>query len=163
MFRTSPWRTTLLSAKTRPLLLFLLLLTIRLIILNKILAFIRERVEIVKLMALAQPYTILPQEEQQSRVWLVTRKGGNVVGWQLTDRAMGKCHGKDAVGKHWQDTGCYCKKWYYPRKQLFMSQEEKDKRSAQHRGQIRRKRRIGRKLKFLPCNRVGRANEYLGD
>ena len=35
-------------------------------------SFIKERIETVKLIVLAQPYTILPREEDDSRIWLVS-------------------------------------------------------------------------------------------
>lgn len=66
--KTSPWLTTLISALAGPLILLLLALTIGPILLNKLIAFIKDRVETVKLMVLSQPYTILPQEEHESRV-----------------------------------------------------------------------------------------------
>lgn len=69
LFKTSPWLTTLISALAGPLILLLLVLTIGPILLNKLLAFIKDRIETVKLMVLSQPYTILPQEEEhESRV-----------------------------------------------------------------------------------------------
>ena len=68
LFRTSPWLTMLISAVAGPLLLLLLTLILGPIVLNKLLAFIRERAESVKLMVLSQPYTLLPSEEEMSRV-----------------------------------------------------------------------------------------------
>lgn len=68
LFKTSPWLTTLVSALVGPLILLLLTLTLGPIILKKLLAFIKDRVDGIKLMVLAQPYTLLPQEERQSRV-----------------------------------------------------------------------------------------------
>ncbi|KAM5290815.1 endogenous retrovirus group S71 member 1 Env polyprotein-like [Glossophaga mutica] len=68
LYKTSPWLTTLISALAGPLILLLLALTIGPIILNRLLTFIKDRVETVKLMVLLQPYTILPQEERESKV-----------------------------------------------------------------------------------------------
>lgn len=68
LYKTSPWLTTLISALAGPLILLLLALTIGPIILNKLLTFIKDRVEAVKLLVLSQPYTILPQEEYESKV-----------------------------------------------------------------------------------------------
>ncbi|XP_066213943.1 endogenous retrovirus group S71 member 1 Env polyprotein-like [Saccopteryx leptura] len=67
-FQTSPWLTTLISAIAGPLLVLLLVLTIGPIILNKVLGFIKERIEVVKLMVLSQPYTLLAGEENESKV-----------------------------------------------------------------------------------------------
>ncbi|XP_028379375.1 endogenous retrovirus group S71 member 1 Env polyprotein-like [Phyllostomus discolor] len=64
MFKTSTWLTTLISTIAGPLLLLLLAITLGPIILNKILAYIKQRVEVVKLMVLSQPYTILPGGEE---------------------------------------------------------------------------------------------------
>ncbi|KAM5315089.1 endogenous retrovirus group S71 member 1 Env polyprotein-like [Glossophaga mutica] len=68
LYETSPWLTTLISALASPLVLLLLTLTIGPIILNKLLAFIRERIEVVKLMVLSQPYTRLAANDSESRV-----------------------------------------------------------------------------------------------
>ena len=67
LFKTSPWLTTLLSAVTGPLLIILVALILGPIILNKLLAFIRERIATVKLMVLSQPYTALPLEDNEVR------------------------------------------------------------------------------------------------
>ena len=68
----SPWLTTLISSISGPLLIILLCLTCGPIVINKLTSFIKERIETVKLMVLAQPYTILPREEDDSRIWLVS-------------------------------------------------------------------------------------------
>ena len=65
LFKTSPWLTTLLSAIAGPLLILLLALTLGPIFLNRLLAFIKERIATVKLMVLSQPYTILPLEDEE--------------------------------------------------------------------------------------------------
>nr|KAF6398595.1 hypothetical protein HJG59_010440 [Molossus molossus] len=61
LFNWSPWLTTLISAIAGLLFLLLLGLTCGPIVLNKLIAFIKERVQSVKLMVLAQPYQKLPQ------------------------------------------------------------------------------------------------------
>ena len=63
LFQSSPWLTTLVSAITGPLLLLILLLTIGPVIINKLLSFIRDRIDTVKLMVLSQPYIKLPQTD----------------------------------------------------------------------------------------------------
>lgn len=55
-FNSSPWLTTLLSAITGPLIVLLLLLTIGPCVVNKLLAFINERIGAVKLMIIKQQY-----------------------------------------------------------------------------------------------------------
>ena len=65
LFKTSPWLTTLLSAIAGPLLILLLALTLGPIFLNRLLAFIKERIATVKLMVLSQPYTTLPLEDEE--------------------------------------------------------------------------------------------------
>lgn len=64
--KTSPWLTTPISAVAGPILILILALTIGPIILNII--SLHQRIEIVKLMVLSQPYTILPSDENESRV-----------------------------------------------------------------------------------------------
>lgn len=68
LFKASPWLTTLISALAGPILILLLALTAGPWILNKIFAFIRDRIDAIKLMVLSQPYTILPQDDRQSMV-----------------------------------------------------------------------------------------------
>ena len=63
LFQSSPWLTTLVSAITGPLLLLILLLTIGPVLINKLLSFIRDRIDTVKLMVLSQPYIKLPQTD----------------------------------------------------------------------------------------------------
>ena len=59
-FRNSPWLTTLLSTLMGPLIILLLLLTFRPCLLNKLLAFIKQRLNMVQLMVLRQQYQGLP-------------------------------------------------------------------------------------------------------
>ncbi|XP_052494354.1 MLV-related proviral Env polyprotein-like [Budorcas taxicolor] len=59
-FQSSPWLTTLLSSLMGPLIILLLLLTFGPCILNKLLAFIKQRLNTVQLMVLRQQYQGLP-------------------------------------------------------------------------------------------------------
>jgi hypothetical protein len=64
-FNSSPWLTTLISTLLEPLIVLLLLLTFGHCLLNKFIAFIRERIGVVQLMVLCQQYGTLktgPQE-----------------------------------------------------------------------------------------------------
>ena len=55
-FSQSPWLATLLSALAGPLILLLLLLTLGPYIINKLVAFIRDRVNTIQLMVLRTQY-----------------------------------------------------------------------------------------------------------
>nr|AAM29193.1 env protein [Porcine endogenous retrovirus B] len=55
-FNRSPWMTTLLSALTGPLVVLLLLLTVGPCLINRFVAFVRERVSAVQIMVLRQQY-----------------------------------------------------------------------------------------------------------
>ena len=55
-FNQSPWLATLLSALAGPLILLLLLLTLRPYIINKLVAFIKDRVNTIQLMVLRTQY-----------------------------------------------------------------------------------------------------------
>ena len=59
-FQNSPWLTTLLSTLMGPLIILLLLLTFGPCLLNKFLAFIKQRLNMVQLMVLRQQYQGLP-------------------------------------------------------------------------------------------------------
>ena len=59
-FQSSPWLTTLLSSLMGPLIILLLLLTFGPCILNKLLAFIKQQLDMVQLMVLQQQYQGLP-------------------------------------------------------------------------------------------------------
>ena len=54
--RNSPWLTTLLSTLMGPLIILLWLLTFRSCLLNKLLAFIKQQLNMVQLMVLRQEY-----------------------------------------------------------------------------------------------------------
>ena len=58
-FNSSPWLTTLISTLLGPLIVLLLLLTFGPCILNKLIAFIKERIGAVQLMVLGQQYETL--------------------------------------------------------------------------------------------------------
>ena len=59
-FQSSPWLTTLLSSLVGPIIILLLLLTFGPCILNKLLAFIKQRLDMVQLMVMQQQYQGLP-------------------------------------------------------------------------------------------------------
>ena len=55
-FNHSPWLTTLLSSLAGPLIILLLLLTFGPCLINRLVAFVRDRVNTVQLMVLRQQY-----------------------------------------------------------------------------------------------------------
>ena len=59
-FNSSPWFTTLISSLVGPLIILLLLLTFRPCLLNKLVAFIKSRINTVQLMVLRSQYAALP-------------------------------------------------------------------------------------------------------
>ena len=59
-FYSSPWFTTLISSLVGPLIILLLLLTLRPCLLNKLVAFIKSRINAVQLMVRRSQYTALP-------------------------------------------------------------------------------------------------------
>lgn len=62
-FNRSPWLTTLVSTLTGPLIILVLLLTFGPCILNKLVAFIKERVSAVQVMVLRQHYQAVPRSD----------------------------------------------------------------------------------------------------
>ena len=59
-FNSSPWFTTLISSLVGPLIILLLLLTLGPCLLNKLVAFIKSRINAVQLMVHRSQYTALP-------------------------------------------------------------------------------------------------------
>ena len=59
-FNSSPWFATLISSLVGPLIILLSLLTFRPCLLNKLVAFIKSRINMVQLMVLRSQYTALP-------------------------------------------------------------------------------------------------------
>jgi hypothetical protein len=62
-FNRSPWFTTLVSTLVGPLVILLLILTFSPYILNKLMTFVRDRINTVQLMILRQQYEKLPNPE----------------------------------------------------------------------------------------------------
>lgn len=62
-FDRSPWLTTLLSALAGPLIILLLLLTVGPYIINRLFAFIRERISAIQVLMLRQQYRAVRSEE----------------------------------------------------------------------------------------------------
>ena len=58
-FNSSPWFATLISSLVGPLIILLSLLTFRPCLLNKLVAFIKSRINMVQLMVLRSQYTAL--------------------------------------------------------------------------------------------------------
>lgn len=64
-FNRSPWLTTLVSTLAGPLIILMLLLTFGPCILNKLVAFIKERISAVQVMVLRQHYQALPRSDAE--------------------------------------------------------------------------------------------------
>lgn len=64
-FSHSLWLTTLLSALARPLVLLLLLLSFGPCMINRLVAFVRERISAVQLLILRQQYKALQNPEDE--------------------------------------------------------------------------------------------------
>ena len=68
-FQQSPWLTTLISTLLGPLLVFLLMLTFGPCITNRLVAFVKERINTVQLFVLRQQYqTVSPDREEDSSI-----------------------------------------------------------------------------------------------
>ena len=65
-FNRSPWFTTLISTLAGPLIILFLLLTFGPCILNKLAAFVKDRINTIQIMVLRQQYQTLQQEEERS-------------------------------------------------------------------------------------------------
>lgn len=63
-FNKSPWLTTLLSTLAGPIIILMLLLTLGPCILNRLVAFIKERISAVQILVLRQQYQELQWDEQ---------------------------------------------------------------------------------------------------
>ena len=64
-FQQSPWLTTLISTLVGPLMVLLLILTFGPYILNKLVTFVKERINTVQLLVLRQQYQALPQNKEE--------------------------------------------------------------------------------------------------
>lgn len=64
LFNRSPWLTTLISTLVGPLIILFLLLTFGPCILNRLVAFIKERINTVQVMVLRQNYQQIRQEDE---------------------------------------------------------------------------------------------------
>lgn len=62
-FNYSPWLTTLLSAITGPLLLLIIILTVGPCVINKLVTFVKDRINRVQLMVLRTQYRPLDEQE----------------------------------------------------------------------------------------------------
>jgi hypothetical protein len=65
-FNRSPWFTTLISTLAGPLIILFLLLTFGPCILNKLVAFVKDRINAIQVMVLRQQYQTLQQEKERS-------------------------------------------------------------------------------------------------
>ena len=63
-FQQSPWLTTLISTLLRPLLI-LLMLTFGPCIINRLIAFVKERINTVQLFLLLQQYQTVSQDQEE--------------------------------------------------------------------------------------------------
>ena len=63
-FQQSPWLTTLISTLLRPLLI-LLMLTFGPCIINRLIAFVKERINTVQLFVLRQQYQTVSQDQEE--------------------------------------------------------------------------------------------------
>ena len=69
-FQQSLWLTTLISTLVGPLMVLLLILTFGPCILNRLITFIKERINTVQLFVLRQQYQTVPQnKEKDSSIW----------------------------------------------------------------------------------------------
>ena len=62
---SSPWSTTLISTLLRPLLILLLMLTFGPCIINRLIAFVKERINTVQLFVLRQQYQTVSQDREE--------------------------------------------------------------------------------------------------
>ena len=64
-FQQSPWLTTLISTLVGPLIVLLLILTLGPCILNRLITFVKERINTVQVLVLRQQYQALPQNAEE--------------------------------------------------------------------------------------------------
>ena len=64
-FQQSPWLPTLISTLLGPLLILLLMLTFGPYIINRLIAFVKERINTVQLFVLQQQYQTVSQDQEE--------------------------------------------------------------------------------------------------
>ena len=64
-FQPSPWLTTLISTLLRPLLILLLMLTFGPYITNRLVAFVKKRINTIQLFVLRQQYQTVSQDQEE--------------------------------------------------------------------------------------------------
>ena len=64
-FQQSPWLTTLISTLLGPLLVLLLMLTFGPCIINRLVAFVKKRINTVQLFVLRQQYQTVSQDQEE--------------------------------------------------------------------------------------------------
>ena len=64
-FQQSPWLTTLISTLVGPLIVLLLILTLGPCILNRLITFVKERINTVQVLVLRQQYQALPPNKEE--------------------------------------------------------------------------------------------------
>ena len=74
-FQRSPWLTTLVSTLLGPLIVLLLILTFGRCILNRLMSFIKKRLNTIQIMVLKQQYQIVAQDEEKDSSTETTRQG----------------------------------------------------------------------------------------
>ena len=75
-FQPSPWLTTLVSTLLGPLIVLLLTLTFGPCILNRLMSFIKERLNTIQIMVLRKQYQMVAQDEEKDSSAGTTRQGG---------------------------------------------------------------------------------------
>ena len=75
-FQRSPWLTTLVSTLLGPLIVLLLTLTFGPCILNRLMSFIKERLNTIQIMVLRQQYQMVAQDEEKDSSTGTRRQGG---------------------------------------------------------------------------------------
>ena len=75
-FQRFPWLTTLVSTLLGPLIVLLLTLTFGPCILNRLMSFIKERLNTIQIMVLRQQYQMVAQDEEKDFSTGTIRQGG---------------------------------------------------------------------------------------